>query len=357
MIVNSPLFESRGVHCVVDGQFGSTGKGALSAWLADHAIQCGLGNMLCRSIYNGGPNSGHTFYLDDEKVVLKQLPTFAVYLCLRGFKARAYLSAGAIIDREILKAEAMRYPSLQIFVHPNAAIVTDEDKEAELTGSIAEVAGTRSGTGAALARKIMRDPKAIARESLGYIAHNVVLQDHPLIPATLPYFMEVSQGFSLGINSRFYPKVTSRECTVMQGLADARIPPPLLSRTYMAIRTFPIRVGNVDGFSSGDWYPDQQEVSWEQIGRVPELTTVTQRVRRIATFSMIQFIDACYANMPNLVFASHMDYLDKPDRALFKEAMVDTKKLLDMEYLIMYSSGPKVADVEVGATFGGLLCQ
>ena len=357
MVINSPLFKECGVHCVVDGQFGSTGKGALSAWLADNAIRCGLGNTLTRAIYSGGPNSGHTFYLDDEKVVLKQLPTFAVYLCLRGFRAHAYLSAGAVIDRDILKAEARRYPSLRIFVHPNAAIVTDEDKETELTGSIAEVAGTRSGTGAALARKIMRDPKAIARNSLGFIAPNVALQDHPLMPATLPYFMEVSQGFSLGINSRFYPKVTSRECTVMQGLADARIPAALLSRTYMAIRTYPIRVGNVDGYSSGDWYPDQYEVSWEGLEQVPELTTVTQRVRRIATFSMIQFINACHANWPNLVYVSHMDYLNKSNQALFKEAMVDTRKLLDMEYLLMYSSGPKVADVELGATFGGLLCQ
>jgi len=57
--------------------------------------------------------------------------------------------------------------------------------------------------------------------------------------------MEVSQGFSLGINSEFYPKVTSRECTVMQGLADARIAPSKLAKTYMAIRTYPIRVGDV----------------------------------------------------------------------------------------------------------------
>jgi adenylosuccinate synthase len=125
----------------------------------------------------------------------------------------------------------------------------------------------------------------------------------------------------------------------------------------MAIRTFPIRVGNVDGYSSGDWYPDQHEVSWEEIERAPELTTVTQRVRRIATFSMIQFIDACYANMPDLVYVSHMDYLNKPDQVLFKEAMIDTKKMMDMEYMLMYSGGPKVADVELGATFGGLLCQ
>ena len=66
--------------------------------------------------------------------------------------------------------------------------------------------------------------------------------------------MEISQGFSLGMNSQFYPKVTSRECTFAQGMADARFPMPTYRRGYLVFRTFPIRVGNVDGYSSGDWY-------------------------------------------------------------------------------------------------------
>ena len=33
------LFSNAGIHCVVDGQFGSTGKGALSAWLAEQAFR------------------------------------------------------------------------------------------------------------------------------------------------------------------------------------------------------------------------------------------------------------------------------------------------------------------------------
>jgi adenylosuccinate synthase len=346
MTSSIPIFDDYGVHCVVDGQFGSTGKGALCAWLANLAIDSGMGNKFGGCIYSGGPNSGHTFYLDDEKIVLKQLPTFAVALYLRGYKIQVYLSAGAIIDRDILRAEANRYPGLKILVHPNAAIVTDEDRNLELTGSVAEVAGTRSGTGAALARKILRDPIAIARNSLGFIAANVTLQNGYLLsPLMAPYFMEVAQGYSLGIHSEFYPKVTSRECTVMQGLADARLPPQLLRRTYMAVRTFPIRVGNVDGHSSGNWYPDQSEISWEHLGREPELTTVTQRVRRIATFSVMQFIDACFANMPSLVFVSHMDYLDRDGQERFRKEMEHIRKTYGMRYALLYGYGPKVNDI------------
>src|SRR6187455_866807 len=110
------LFSDTGVHCVVDGQFGSTGKGALCAWLAFRALG---GNHYFRgAIYSGGPNSGHTFYHDGEKHVLKQLPTFAVATTLMGGECVAYLSAGAVIDSDILFAEARRYPNVKIFVHP-----------------------------------------------------------------------------------------------------------------------------------------------------------------------------------------------------------------------------------------------
>src|SRR3954470_24432052 len=127
------LFKFRGVHCVVDGQFGSTGKGALCAFLAQQMLDAGRGGTnFAGSIYSGGPNSGHTFYVGDRRVVLKQLPTFSVYASLVSTKViPIYLSAGAVIDRAILQKEAEEYPTIPIFVHPNAAIVTDEDRRME----------------------------------------------------------------------------------------------------------------------------------------------------------------------------------------------------------------------------------
>lgn len=60
------LFEKSGVHCLVDGQFGSTGKGALAYWLAHQARE----KPFHGAIYSGGPNSGHTFYHNGEKHVV-----------------------------------------------------------------------------------------------------------------------------------------------------------------------------------------------------------------------------------------------------------------------------------------------
>jgi len=341
------LFKFKGVHCVVDGQFGSTGKGALTAYLAHRALQYKKYDNFAGSIYSGGPNSGHTFYFADKRHVLKQLPVFSVYLSLNDIIVPIYLSAGAIIDRDVLQQEAARYPNIPIFVHPNAAIVTDEDRAAEREGTIAAVAGTRSGTGSALMRKIARDPKAIARNSLGLIANNVSVQNHRIAADRRAYFMEVSQGFSLGINSHFYPKVTSRECTVMQGLADARVAPRNLAMTYMSVRSYPIRVGNVDGHSSGDWYLDQVEMDWNILGVEPELTTVTQRVRRVATFSMNQFMEACHANDPDVVFISHLDYLDQTGRDNLIGQIEYARAMMNKSFVIGFGHGPKVKDAVI----------
>lgn len=310
------LFADTGVHALADGQFGSCGKGALAAWLALQAQDQGVEFKAC--VTNAGPNSGHTFYHDGVKIVLKQLPTFAVASYLMGFDIPVYISAGAIIDPYILQQECARYPELKVYVHPNAALIDQRDVQTEHDlASIAAVAGTRSGVGAALMDKIARREDAIWKNNWCADMFPPYLQPNPWAGRV---FMEISQGFSLGINSQFYPKVTSRECTFMQGMADARFPPNCCTRGYLAFRTFPIRVGNVDGYSSGDWHPDQEEVTWEQVGVKPEITTVTGRERRVATWSWLQFVEAMAANNPTHVFLNFMNYLSVPSRHSFLRA-------------------------------------
>lgn len=339
------LFENHGAHVLVDGQYGSTGKGVLAAWLASQQLwDARIEAVIC----NAGPNSGHTFYNGDEKHVLKQLPTFAVASYLLGYTIPIYLSAGAIIDPIQLAVEAERYPDIPIYVHPNAAVITHKDKDDEKHGSIAAVAGTRSGTGAALARKIHRDPSAVyggAKLPPQLTSQSNVSMRAGEFHKDDRVFIEVSQGFSLGLNQPFYPKVTSRECTVAQALSDAGITPRALSKVYMSCRTYPIRVGNVDGHSSGDWYPDQTETDWATLGVEPELTTVTQRIRRVATWSDEQFLDACRVNDPDWVFINFLNYLDEEEFIPFIRRITGLRDTVGKYYRILGGLGPKSEDV------------
>jgi adenylosuccinate synthase len=346
MLIKNDLFSNHGLHVLVDGQYGSTGKGALAAWLASCSVAYKI--PFCAVISNAGPNSGHTFYHEDQKIVLKQLPTFAVMSHLLGHTIPIHLSAGAIIDPEQLRKEATRFEGIPIVIHPNAAVITDQDRrsEADAAGTIAAVAGTRSGTGMALARKVMRDPTAIWGNNPMRMPGNVRTQVTPPFHITNHrYFMEISQGFSLGLNQPFYPKTTSRECTVAQGIADAGLSPRCLSRVYMAVRTFPIRVGNVDGHSSGGWYPDQEETSWEELGVDAERTTVTNRIRRVATFSFEQLEDALMANEPDFLFMNFMNYLSPDDQEAFVAKLMEWRDGMHRWFDIIGGYGPRVGDV------------
>ena len=338
------LFNRTGVHALVDGQFGSTGKGALAGWLARQALEQGYLDSFEGSICSNGPNSGHTSYFDGRKIVLKQLPTFGVHAHLMGCSLPIYLSAGAVIDPPILAAEAEEH-GVRIFVHPNAAVVAESDKWLEKSGSIEAIASTQSGTGAALAGKIMRHPDSIARNALEKMPPNISIVNHRLKPEDGAYFMEVAQGFSLGINSEFYPHVTSRECTVMQGIADARIPPTQVVRTYMSVRTYPIRVGDLNGHSSGGWYEDQEEMSWEDLGVEPELTTVTKRIRRVASFSEEQLIDAIHANDPDFIFINFLNYINATNQKHMVNDVYYIARYLNKDIGLIGGYGPTNDDI------------
>jgi adenylosuccinate synthase len=300
------------------------------------------------AISSSGPNSGHTSYLAGEKIVLKQLPTFAVISYLLGRTIPVYLSAGAVIDPDVLTAEAMAYPKIPIFIHPNAAVVTPAEKETEQSGTIRDIASTQSGTGAALANKIFRRPDAIMKHHMGGMPSNTVLLDHRIRPEREAYFVEVAQGFSLGINSRFYPHVTSRECTVMQALADARIAPRWLRKVFTCFRTYPIRVGNLGEHSSGDWYGDQTEMTWEELKVAPELTTVTKRIRRVANFSADQFEEAIIANDPDWIAINFMNYFDEANQSRFHQQIRDMRDEYEERFKkwfgIIGGYGPEIKD-------------
>lgn len=344
------MFVPFGAYVLCDGQYGSTGKGAFAAFLAQMAVEHQHMDHFAGSLSSNGPNSGHTSYFRGDKIVLKQLPTFGVHAHLMGHTIPIFLTAGAVINPVILAEEARKFPDIPIEIHPNAAFITSEDIWTEQSGSIRDIASTQSGTGAAISRKVLRKPTAIvggndwARFDW---PDNVNVRDftRELSLKSSIYFVEVAQGFSLGINSKFYPHCTSRECTVMQAIADARIPPRFVTHTYMCVRSYAIRVGNLGNHSSGDWYDDQLETNWATIGVEPELTTVTKRIRRVASFSWEQFREALRANDPDTIFVSHMDYFGDDERNLFADKLAEELDHFDKEVKVYFGYGPETTDI------------
>lgn len=347
-------FYKDGAYVLVDGQFGSTGKGLLSSVLGEYGA-----DMINTITSNAGPNSGHTAYspVNGEKIMTQQVPVSSVVIreimksSGTGYEPSTYLNGGAVIDPDIFYDEVNRHNLKNVFVHPHASLIEQEHIDAEKTGGPSKIAGTAKGVGAAIASRVMRENKGFGEfngpQTVGSKAVCEVRTSEYFKYETV--FIETSQGFSLGINAGFYPHCTSRECTVAQALSDARISPRALRKVAACYRTYPIRVGNTAEGNSGPSYQDQQETTWEAIGVEPELTTVTKRVRRVFTWSWTQFVDSIVVNDPDLVFINFLQYVKKEDRIKFLDQVVETymdvmNKPLE---LLLVGYGPNNGDVMV----------
>lgn len=325
-------FRVDGAYVLVDGQWGSTGKGVIAAAMAE----C-FADRVDTNITNAAPNSGHTFYTKaGKKVVLKQFPTFAIAAKYHSDDApRVAISGGAAVDFDILNKEVLEHGMECPDVHPFVAIVGPGEKSEDAI-NVKRMASTGQGVGPAFIRKMQRD----VHPNQGLVGYDWSARNMGGV-----IFFEVSQGFSLGINSGHYPWVTSRECTVSQALADAGFPPNKHRKTVMSLRSFPIRVGNTEG-TSGPCYPDQKELTWEEIGQEPELTTVTKRVRRIFTWSNMQFTHALKANCPDVLFLNFMNYVPEGDRPDFLDNIVDMyRNVLGKDPVLLLGWGPKSPDI------------
>jgi adenylosuccinate synthase len=337
---------------IMDGQFGSTGKGLAASYVAmEDDLECGL------AITNNAPNAGHTFDIGAGKHTVYHLPAIGV---IQG--CPMHLTAGAMIDPDKLAEEMEEFnvrPG-QLTIDPNAVLILPKHKAMEIDGTHAShIASTQKGVGAALAQKLMRAgnvAKNCDQFGYGWLRKHIVQVDVTnRLERGFHVLMEVPQGFALGVNAGFYPHCTSRDITVMQALNDARVHPHFLGSTMMTLRTYPIRVGNIvrDGVTvgeSGPVYEDQEELNWTQLGVEPELTTVTKRVRRVFTFSELGLAKALRESRPTHLFLNFCNYLTCPEEFFeLNEAIANVVQEEDLPMPeMLFGFGPKHTDVYPG---------
>lgn len=356
---------------IVGGQFGSEAKGSAAAWVAYQLSERQIGKDAGRFdivTCNSGAQAGHTSIHGGKKFVVFHLPTAP----LISPGSIGYLNAGAIIDPDGLRKELEQYGScfLRFFIHPNAAVITQDCRDAEgrVDSAQTAIASTRKGVGEALARKILRSG-AIAYRALNMPAIVSRLDLNDEMQRGSSVLVEVPQGIGLSLNGPFYPHCTSRDCTPAQAASDAGIHPSFVGPIMLVLRTFPIRVGNIKeallgeaaeapmseisrsvGFSGG-CYPDQREISWEELGVEPEITTITKRVRRVFTWSQQQVVEAMRITRPTHVFLSHVDYVEDGPREHVHNILDAAKEAGLPRPQVFYSTGPTTADVRE-ATIG-----
>jgi adenylosuccinate synthase len=311
---------------VVGGQYGSEGKGKVSAFITkqeniDICVRC------------GGPNSGHSFVDENGKtIVLRQLPT--------GFvnpRTRLLIPAGGLIDPAVLKKEIefLRLPPERIGIDRKCFIIEDQDRTTEQQLGLRErLSSTLCGVGSAQSRRVLRGEDArlakdVSKEHrwMNQYITDVSDEVNTALDHEMKVLIEGTQGFGLSLyHSDHYPKTTSRDTTASGFLSEVGVSPRLVTEIIVVFRTFPIRVA---GPQAG---PLKDEITWEQLQResgyphpIEERTSVTNKVRRVARFDRELARKAIAINRPTRLAINGLDYLNFRNLGISEEQALTTE--------------------------------
>lgn len=284
---------------VVGGQFGSEGKGAIAAHL-------GKDEPNLMAVRVAGPNAGHSAVdPQGKKWALRQLPVAA----MTNPDAKLVIAAGSEIDEKVLYSEidalgAEGYPVLsRLYIDREATVIEDIDV-AEEAGLVGTTGSTGKGIGSARARRALRQatiwgkrPSDMSKDPMPCDHTPSLIQRHLDHGGTV--LIEGTQGYGLGLHAGFYPHCTSSDCRAIDFMAMAGVSPwaPYVDEVevWVVLRTFPIRIAGPSG-------PMYAETTWEELaaqsgGHIqPEITTVTQKTRRVGHWDTGLAQDAIQAN-------------------------------------------------------------
>lgn len=268
------------LQIVVDGQYGSSGKGHVAGYLAKYEYYRGRDVLAVRV---AGPNAGHSVWGTDatgepKEFKLRHVPTAAVTVP----SASLALAAGSEVDGQVLADELALldacgyFASERLKVDRNATLLTPEHIKMEVEDGLQERLGsTAKGVGAARSERIWRraatwgggvDVARMIRESFW---------------GDCTVLIEGTQGYGLGLHTDNYPFTTSSDCRAIDFLSMAGVSPWSKDinsvEPWVVFRTRPIRVAGNSGAL-------KDETSWLALDLPEERTTVTNKVRRVGAW-------------------------------------------------------------------------
>jgi len=318
------------IDILVGLQYGSEGKGKISAYLAGEYDV---------SVRVGGWQSGHTLEHKGKIYKMKQLPCQWTNPHIK-----IVIGAGALINLKVLNdeidlLEKEGYEIRNRLYIDKRAIVTNNGEgfsNIEKNHRMFEKIGsTQEGVGEALIRKIQRNNDIFQANKCSELKDCVVDTIQMINECNLKglnVFIESSQGSHLSIvTSNHYPYCTSMDCNVSGTLSSCGLSPFDVRDVIGVMRTYPIRVAGNSGNTG------EKEITWNEITKrsgskthITEYTTVTNRIRRVFEFSNEDVLQSIMINKPNIIALNFIDYIDALDCDIrfFSELSRETAKYI-----------------------------
>jgi len=329
------------VTILVGAQWGDEGKGK---WVDIFAH-----NMQAVARYQGGNNAGHTLYINNEKVVLHQIPSGVFH-----DRTKVALTAGVVIDPAQLVDELERVQKMKgvdpdrLWLSARAQVITpwsvhlDQAREANAKNPIGT---TKRGIGPTYAAKANReglrlghfvDKESCAQWIDSMCSGNSKFADHfarekdawtrfqkaadrvrpfvtdaedqlrQLINNGGEVLLEGAQGVLLDIDHGTYPFVTSSSTAAGGALASLGLSPKKIKNVYGVAKAYTTRVG------SGPFpTEDHTEAGRHMADRGKEFGATTGRARRCGWLDLVALRYAYETNGMDGVIINKMDILDE----------------------------------------------
>lgn len=341
---------------VLDGGAGSSGKGLRAAYLWKNFAE----NHTRFAVNTFMSNACHTVF--DEHGGEHQYQCLASITHMPDSYEKQYISPGCAFSEKEILDEINKYgmTPAKLGIHPHAVIVTRRDIDYEagrcdfegnskstMDSPNLRIGSTIHGVGAARARRVLRRPDSrLAKDvpELQSFLCDTSVEIMTRLEAGQSGLMEIAQGYQLSLMGPFWPRSTSRNCSVAASLDDALLPPVVAGPVVVNFRTFPIRVNNNkyirksdqkiltwDEYNStsdndrelltgdsGGGYPDQVELTWAEVSigagkDIFEKTSLTKLPRRVFSFSQHNLKEALRFNntgADTFVSVNFMNYVD-----------------------------------------------
>lgn len=303
------------VMALVGGQYGSEGKGVVSAHLA-HEFDI--------HVRVGGPNAGHSFYYGDQVFKMQAVPCG-----WKNLESTLVIGRGGMIDLELLKRELEAvavvdphvYQRVLIDTHTGVLDPSHHAAEGGVEGELHQrIGSTGEGVGAARAARMARNPAGYQfAKDFGHFQLSPSCNLASCLRDNTPEFLnqsaqdgsrillEGTQGSALSLIHGPWPFVTSADTNASQMAADVGMGPRRINKVVLVMRTFPIRVAGNSG-------PLNDELTWEQLSAelgvaVTERTTVTKKIRRVGRWDWDLAQRGVTLNNPTSVALMFIDYI------------------------------------------------